>query len=147
MERERTGTGGNAGQKGAAIERGGSTTKTMNKTMSIALPAELARFVDWQVASGHYASRSEVVRTALRAWAEWDAWVAGTDVARGTDAVDRPDAARAPNGASGGGEAGLPSPLLERRGELLKIAAERASATCASCPPDPRRRPWRRVLD
>lgn len=107
--------------------------------MSIALPAELARFVDCQIASGHYASRSEVVRAALRAWAEWDAWVAGTDgpsaaggpsaadgphAAGGPDAAGGQDAARGPKATTGTGEEGLPLPLLEHREELLKIAAE-----------------------
>jgi antitoxin ParD1/3/4 len=35
-------------------------------TMNVSLPAELAEFVDAEVASGSYATASEVVRDALR---------------------------------------------------------------------------------
>lgn len=132
MERKADGRrGGNSGRDEATIERGEPTITTMNKTMSIALPAELARFVSWQVRSGHYASRSEVVRAALRAWAEWNAWVAGTDVAgeaSGTGVVDETGGPHhtggPPKAASTTQGAGLPFPLLERRHELVRIGAE-----------------------
>ena len=42
---------------------------------TISLPAEHARFIDEQVASGSYASASEVVRAGLRALQERDAAV------------------------------------------------------------------------
>ncbi len=35
-------------------------------TLNVSLPVELGRFVEGLVASGHYASASEVVRAALR---------------------------------------------------------------------------------
>lgn len=35
-------------------------------TLNVSLPVELGRFVEGLVASGNYASASEVVRTALR---------------------------------------------------------------------------------
>ena len=38
--------------------------------LSITLPADMARMVRDQVADGRYASNSEVIRDALRAWSE-----------------------------------------------------------------------------
>jgi antitoxin ParD1/3/4 len=38
--------------------------------LSITLPAEMARMIRAQVEAGRYASNSELIREALRAWAE-----------------------------------------------------------------------------
>lgn len=35
-------------------------------TLNVSLPVELGRYVEARVASGHYASASEVIRAALR---------------------------------------------------------------------------------
>lgn len=45
------------------------------KKRTVSLPAEQASFIDEQVASGSYASASEVVRAGLRALQERDAAV------------------------------------------------------------------------
>lgn len=46
-------------------------------TLNVSLPVELGRFVEQQVASGDYATASEVVRAALRLLREKE-----TDLAR-----------------------------------------------------------------
>jgi antitoxin ParD1/3/4 len=45
--------------------------------LSITLPADMARMVRDKVAGGAYASNSEVIREALRAWQEREAVRAG----------------------------------------------------------------------
>jgi len=55
------------------LEKGNRMAATAKRTFS--LPAEHAKYIDRQVASGAYASGSEVVRAGLRALQERDAAV------------------------------------------------------------------------
>ena len=57
----------------AAFQKGNTMAATAKRTFS--LPAEHAKFIDAKVASGDYASGSEVVRAGLRALQERDAAV------------------------------------------------------------------------
>jgi len=56
-----------------ALEKGVPMAATAKRTFS--LPAEHTKFIDAKVASGDYASASEVVRAGLRALQERDAAV------------------------------------------------------------------------
>ena len=49
--------------------------------LSITLPAEMVRVIREKVASGAYASNSEVIRDALRGWLERDRRLAALDTA------------------------------------------------------------------
>jgi len=42
------------------------TEEQFRKHMSITLPQQMQRWIEWQVEKGHYHSYSEVVREALR---------------------------------------------------------------------------------
>jgi antitoxin ParD1/3/4 len=55
------------------LEKGNPMASTAKRTFS--LPAEHAKFIDAKVASGDYASGSEVIRAGLRALQERDAAV------------------------------------------------------------------------
>ena len=59
--------------------------------LSITLPADMARLVRDKVAEGRYASNSEVIREALRAWIEREAGRA-QDLATLRRKIDEADA-------------------------------------------------------
>lgn len=51
------------------------------KTLSITLPAEMIHIIREKVRSGNYASNSEVIREALRAWMERESRLFALDAA------------------------------------------------------------------
>jgi antitoxin ParD1/3/4 len=56
-----------------------------SKTLSITLPAEMARMIREEVSSGAYGSNCKVIREALQGWRERDRRLAALDgaIARG----------------------------------------------------------------